>query len=172
MRIEHPATTIVRAIVGMALIGALFAAGWNIYRRLPSNGPDAVSSDVEQRGEVELAIILRDAPEYQGQPLNIAVEFYPGDLLGVQREFGADPHPGRRFDDFLAQRMKGQSPVRVQLDDKGRATTRLAAGNWWVRASLQLGDESSEWRLPISVNGSEQTVELTPQNAFERSKKF
>jgi hypothetical protein len=104
--------------------------------------------------------------------LTIPVEFFPGDLLGLQREYSADPRPGRGFDDFLMQRTKGKSPLRVHLDSSGRGTVALSTGNWWLRAQMQIGDETCEWRLPLTVMGKEQTIELTPQNAFERSKKF
>jgi hypothetical protein len=34
------------------------------------------------------------------------------------------------------------------------------------------GEEQLEWRLPVTVIGAKQIVELTPQNAYTRSKSF
>jgi len=82
-------------------------------------------------------------------------------------------HPGKRFEDFLVQRMRGKTPVRVQLDATGRAVIKLTQGKWWLRASSTSADnESAEWRLPVSVIGSKQTIELTKENVYERTKKF
>jgi len=49
----------------------------------------------------------------------------------------------------------------------------LSEGNWWLhaRASLDSG-ETVEWRLPVNVSGSQRTVELSRENAYERTKKF
>ena len=37
---------------------------------------------------------------------------------------------------------------------------------------FRLTDEQLEWRLPVTVGGAKQTIELTPQNAYTRSKTF
>jgi len=34
------------------------------------------------------------------------------------------------------------------------------------------GDENLEWRLPLNVEGSKQTVELTTQNIYTRTRSF
>jgi hypothetical protein len=47
----------------------------------------------------------------------------------------------------------------------------LAPGSWWLHATLS-GDEQLEWRLPVTVGGTKQVIELTPQNAYTRSKTF
>jgi hypothetical protein len=64
-------------------------------------------------------------------------------------------------------------PVRPQLDSNGRAVAKLSEGNWWIRATAALaGGERIEWRLPIKVMGRGQTIELTSENAYERTKTF
>ena len=69
--------------------------------------------------------------------------------------------------------MKGLAPVRAPLDEKGRAVAKLSEGNWWLRATTALASgEQIEWRLPINISGRGQTVELTMENAYERTKKF
>ena len=67
--------------------------------------------------------------------------------------------------------MRGRSPINARLDKQGNGTVMLAPGSWWLHATL-LGDEQFEWRLPVTVVGARQTVELTPQNAYTRSKTF
>jgi len=37
---------------------------------------------------------------------------------------------------------------------------------------LLSGDEELEWRLPIKVSGRKQTVELTSQNIYARTRSF
>jgi len=113
------------------------------------------------------------APELNGKGNDVTIELYPMDFQAVQREFLERPRPNKGFDDFLARRMKEKTPVRTQVDRNGRASTQLNQGKWWIRATLKLSEnESMEWRLPISVTGSKQTVELTAQNIYERTKQF
>jgi hypothetical protein len=32
--------------------------------------------------------------------------------------------------------------------------------------------ESTEWRMPLIISQRPQTIELTPENAYERTRKF
>ena len=69
--------------------------------------------------------------------------------------------------------MKGLVPVRAQLDSNGRAVAKLSEGNWWIRATATLtSGEKIEWRLPVKAFGRGQTIELTAENAYERTKTF
>src|SRR5947207_6504844 len=150
-----------------ALVLVLLGAGWLIYRRLPDSGSDLKS---DQR-TTTLQIVIRQAPESAGPSLDVAVSLYPVDIVAVRHEFFTEPRTGKRFEDFLKERMKGRSPVSARLDKQGRGTVVLTPGNWWLHAKLS-GDEDLEWRLPVSVTGPKQTVELTPQNAYTRSRTF
>ena len=166
--------TILRIVLGAALVGALFAAGWNVYRRLPADGswartesPEAYSTNANS----EITIVLRS--DSAATAVNTRIELYPIDFAAAQRDFSAAVRPGKTFDDFLAQRMKGLVPVRAQLDDNGRAVAKLSEGNWWIRATATLaGGEKIEWRLPVKVLGRGQTIELNAENAYERTKTF
>jgi len=163
---------IIRVILGIALVTALFIAGWNVYRRLP-NDPDAGAGNTREQGQTEVTIIKYDAPELNGKGNDVVIELFPIDFEALRRDFLREPHAGRKFEDFLARRMKEKTPVRAQLDTTGRATIKLAQGKWWLHASLMSPDnESMEWRLPINVAASKQTIELTADNAYERTKKF
>ena len=149
-----------------ALIAVLVGAGWLIYRRLPeSAGP----ADTTERTNVQ--IFIKQAPESVGQSLDVAVSLYPVDIIAVRHEFFTETRPGKRFEDFLKERMKGRSPVNARLDKQGRGTVSLPPGSWWLHATLS-GDEQLEWRLPVTVTGTKQVIELTPQNAYTRSKTF
>jgi hypothetical protein len=89
----------------------------------------------------------------------------------VRHEFFTEPRAGKRFDDFLKDRMRGRSPVSGKLDKQGNGTVVLPPGNWWLHAKLS-GEQELEWRLPVTVTGQHQTIELNPQNAYTRSKTF
>jgi hypothetical protein len=169
---ESLAVAIVKATLGVALVGGMFGAGWNVYRRLPIDVSAAMNiAATDSRAETNVTVMLRS--EIAGATLNSPVEIYPFDLVAAQREFQATPHLAREFDDFLLRRMHGITPVKATTDNKGRAAATLSEGSWWLHANASLGSgETIEWRLPVSVAGREQTVELTMENAYERTKKF
>ena len=148
----------------VALLVMLFGAGWVIYRQLPVNTP--VGSD--QR-TTTLQIVIRQPPD--SIALDVAVSLYPVDIVAVRHEFFTEPRAGKRFEDFLKERMKGRSPISARLDKQGQGSVTLAPGNWWLHATLA-GDEQLEWRLPVTVSGARQVIELTPQNAYTRTKTF
>ena len=161
----------VRGLVIVALQGLLVlllvGAGWWIYRQLPASGADA---EVNQR-QTMLQIVIRQTPESVGPSLDVGVSLYPVDIIAVRHEFFTEPPKGKRFEDFLKERMKGRSPVNARLDKQGNGSVSLPPGNWWLHATIS-GDEQLEWRLPVTVIGSRQVIELTPQNAYTRSKTF
>jgi hypothetical protein len=161
----------VRGVVIVALqtllIVLLAGAGWLIYRRIPANGSEA---DYNQQ-TTDLQIFIRQTPESVGPSLDVAVSLYPVDIVAVRHEFFTEPPKGKRFEDFLKERMKGRSPVNARLDKQGRGAVSLPPGSWWLHATLS-GDEQLEWRLPVTVTGTKQVIELTPQNAYTRSKTF
>jgi hypothetical protein len=151
----------------VGLIVLLVGAGWMIYRQLPASAADVRS---DQR-TTTLQIFIRQAPESVGPSLDVAVSLYPVDIVAVRHEFFTEPRAGKRFEDFLKERMKGRSPINARLDKQGQGAVMLAPGSWWLHATIS-GDEQLEWRLPVTVAGAKQVVELTPQNAYTRSKTF
>jgi hypothetical protein len=169
---ESFTVAVVKITLGVALVGGLCGAGWNVYRRLPGDGAAAMNFTATNSGaETKLTVVLRS--DITGATMNSPVEIYPFDLVAAQREFQATPHLAKQFDDFLLRRMHGITPVKAMPDDAGRAVATLNEGNWWLRATASLsGGETIEWRLPVNVAGPQQTVELTVENAYERTKKF
>ncbi len=171
MQKESLALRIVKITLAIALIGSLFIAGWSIYRRLPADPSDASRHATNPSGQTELTIVLRN--DLTTAAPSFPVELYPLDLPALQREFRATPHLARQFDDFLLRRLQGVTPVRASTDNQGRAAVMLNSGNWWLHAKASFaGGETVEWRLPVSVSGGQSTVELTRENAYERTKKF
>ena len=156
-------------IVGLQglLILVLVGAGWLIYRQLPASA----SAENSNQQTTTLQIFIRQPPESVGPSLDVAVSLYPVDIIAVRHEFFTESRPGKRFEDFLKERMKGRSPVNARLDKQGQGAVTLAPGSWWLHATLS-GDEQLEWRLPVTVGGTKQVIELTPQNAYTRSKTF
>jgi len=153
-------------VLRAGLILLLVGTGWLIYNQLPVTDSES-ASDTSQ---TSLQIVLRNGAD-SGAALDVAVELYPVDIVAVRHEFFTDPRPGKRFEDFLKDRMKGRSLINTRLDNQGHRTVTLTPGNWWLRAKLS-GLEEVEWRLSLTITGEKQTVELTPQNAYTRSKSF
>lgn len=153
-------------VLQVGLIVMLVGAGWLIYRQLPQS-----ASEVSDRGSTTLQIVIRQPPETVGSALDVPVSLYPVDLVAVRHEFFTEQRRGKRFEDFLRERMRGRTPINARLDKQGHGAVLLAPGSWWLHATLS-GDEQLEWRLPVKVGGPRQTVELTPQNAYTRSKTF
>lgn len=158
---------LVVGLLRVALVVALVAAVWGVYVRLPA-GP---SAEPEAAGETALQIVLRPSPRDNGAAVNIPVQLYPIDVSAAQREYGFEPRPGVRFEDFLKERMQGRSPVRARLDERGQAVVMLTPGRWWVHALLN-GRQNVEWRLPVNVAGRQQTIELNTGNVYARTKSF
>ena len=163
----RPLRGVLILVLQVSLIAVLVGAGWMIYRQLPTSAADLQSG----QGTTTLQIMIRQAPETAGPSLDVAVSLYPVDIIAVRHEFFTEPRAGKRFEDFLKERMKGRSPINARLDKQGQGQVTLAPGNWWLHATLP-GDEQLEWRLPVNVGGAKQVIELTPQNAYTRSKTF
>jgi hypothetical protein len=154
-------------ILQAALVIVLAGAAWFTYKSLPT-----LPAEIEtENGTTTLQILMERPSETNAMALDVSVEIYPVDVIAVRHEFFTEPRAGKRFDDFLKERMKGRSPVTTHLDKQGRGAVTLAPGGWWVHAKLS-GDEELEWRLPLTVNGSKQTLQLNAQNAYTRSKTF
>ncbi len=150
------------------LVLALFFAGWFVYVKLPHHPGSAPANST---AETTLQIVLEQSSEMRGVALNIPVEIYPVDVVAVRQEYFTERRPGKRYYDFLNERMNGRPKISTQLDKQGQASVVITRGDWWVHAVLT-GDEDLEWRLPITVSGQNQTVQLTTQNAYTRTKSF
>jgi hypothetical protein len=149
-----------------ALILALAGAGWMIHRQLPTSATDRYD-----RTLTTLQIVLRQPPDSYVNGLDVAVNFYQVDIVAVRHEFFTEPRAGKRFEDFLRDRIKGRPPVSARLDKQGQGTVALTPGSWLLHVTLP-GDEQIEWRLPVKVTGTKQIIELNTQNAYTRSRSF
>ena len=162
---RHTLAVILRAALLLALVGA----GWRIYQRLPAGESDTRGAGSSQ--PTVLHIVLRRASADDARGAGLDVHLFSVDVAAVQREFISEHRPGVRFDDFLTRRMQGRAPLSAQLYRNGQATIAVSPGRWWIHATLT-GLEEIIWRLPVNVAGREQTVELTPDNAYMRAKSF
>jgi hypothetical protein len=161
------------ALLRAALVSALAAAGWGVYRGLPRDAGDgAVAGRREPPQPAALRIRLRTPP---GRALvaaeKIPVQLYPINMTAARSEFDSERRPGVRFEDFVTRLMGDRQPVTAELDERGEAVVALAPGRWWVHVTLTDGREVT-WRLPVQITGREKTVELTPENAYARAKEF
>jgi hypothetical protein len=154
-------------VLRAGLLLLLVGTGWLIYRQLPVT----LSESASNASHTSLQIVLRNGADTGAASLDVAIDLYPVDIVAVRHEFFTDPRPGKRFEDFLKDRMKGRSRINTHLDNQGQGTVVLTPGNWWLHAKLS-GLEEVEWRLPLTITGEKQTVELTPQNAYTRSRSF
>jgi hypothetical protein len=150
------------------LILALFVSGWAIYRSLPRQ---TSASSLETAAETTVQIILLPQVNNGDEALDIEVELYPFDIVAARHEYFTERRAGKRFDDFLSERMKGRTPITAKLDKHGQTLVLVGPGDWWLHAQLP-GEEILEWRLPLNVAGPKQTVELNSQNVYTRSKSF
>lgn len=149
------------------LVVFLVGAGWLIYRQLPASADDTTPDP----RATNVQIVIEQVPENAGSALDVPVRLYPVDILAVRHEYFTEPRAGKRYEDFVKERMKGRSWVDARLDKQGHGAVLLAPGSWWLHATLS-GDPQLEWLLPVTVSGPRQVVELTPQNAYTRSKTF
>ncbi|MGI8919938.1 MAG: hypothetical protein ACR2H6_15200 [Pyrinomonadaceae bacterium] len=159
---------VVTVALRAALLGTLLGAGWLIYKQLP---PEPGPSLPEATNQTTLQLVLRQSPDMGGAMLDIPIEIYPVDIVAIRHEYFTERRAGKRFDDFLSERMKGRTPINARLDRQGQTSVVINPGTWWVHAVLS-GEEDLEWRLPINVYGPKQVIELTSQNAYGRTKSF
>jgi hypothetical protein len=168
MNTPEPKRNLLALVLRVCLLVALIGAGWRIYHRLPIEESEL---DARQTHATTLHIILHRPAEDNAVTADIGVQLYSVDTAAVWREFVSEHRPGVRFDEFLASRMQSRPPLAARLDASGQAYLAVPPGRWWIHATLD-GAEEITWRLPVSVAGREQTVELTPDNAYMRAKSF
>ncbi len=161
----------VAVVLRLALLIVLVGVGWNVYRRLPDDGQSRSRLAANTMSETTVQIILRESSKDARVPPNLPIELFPIDITAAQNEFFSERRPGKRLDDFLAERMGDRAPVESHFDDKGQVTVALKPGPWWIHTTLP-GEQNIEWRLRVNVSGNKQTIELTPENAYTRTKRF
>ena len=152
----------------VALVAALFGVGVVVYRHLPQLES---AEGARPSQPTTLRIVLRAEGLDAESLADTKVELFSVDLAAARREFDDERRYGQRFEDFVTRRMGARQPVSARLDREGAATVAVPPGRWWIHATLAGADELS-WRLPVNVAGREQTVELTPSNAYTRTKSF
>jgi hypothetical protein len=161
------------AIVSVALVAALVAAVWGVYRRLPE-GERAGARAGQQGGRRTTLLRLRLRREEVGFPVSakrIPVQLYPINMTAARNEFDSERRPGQRFEDFATRLMGGRQPLSVELDEGGEAVVAVPPGKWWIHATVE-GDRELTWRLSVNVSGREKAVELTRDNAYLPAKWF
>ena len=168
MKSQRVSYRLLALVLRVALLAALVGAGWVVYKRLPNKGPDNLANG---SGQATVQIILQLPQDMEKTPADIPIEISPIDIVAVRHEFFVEPRAGQRFDEFLHQRMNGRALINARLDSQGRASVTVPPGDWWVHAILS-GEVDLEWRLHVTITGGKQTVQLTEQNAYTRSKSF
>ena len=162
---KHPAIRILKLVLAIALLGALFFAGWRIYRRLPG---ESITARIEGPPS-QVTVVLNNPSIAESTRL----ELYRLDFAATQREVVINGRPGKSFEEFLAARLKTLAPTRARFDQNGHAFAQLGAGQWWLKATTTGGSgELTEWRLPLTISQRPMTIELSADNAYERTKKF
>lgn len=159
--------SVVTALLRAGLLAALVVPGWLIYRTLPH---EPAANPRGAAVETSLLIVLR-APANSSDALDISVELFPYDIVAARHEYFTERRAGKSYPDFINERMRGKTTIVTRLDKQGQASVAVSPGDWWLHAQLS-GNENLEWRLPLNVVGSQQTVELTLQNVYTRSKSF
>ena len=166
MKVESISYNLLTLFLRAALVVSLFASGWLIYSKLPhENSPNLKVNN----GETQLQIVLR--PSGGSDALDISVEFYPFDIVAARHEYFTERRAGKGYYEFLNEQMKGRAKVATRLDKQGQGVVALTGGSWWLHAQLD-GEENLEWQLRLDVAGPRQTIELTPQNIYTRTRSF
>jgi hypothetical protein len=159
-------------LLRVALVCALLAVGWSLYRRLPEDDGGHLPGVAAQNSATLLRIRLRR--ERIGFPVaegKIPIRLYPVNLTAARNEFDSERRPGQRFEEFVVRLMGDRQPVSAELNEEGETIVALPPGRWWVHASVGTERELT-WRLAVNVSGREKTVELTPDNAYTRAQRF
>jgi len=165
---DSPAIRLIQIILAIALLGTLIGAGRRIYRTLPT-AFGAPGETLRSGAQQDLTIIFRAAVS----PGETRVNLYPIDFSATEREYLMNARPGKTLEDFVARRLQNIEPVKVSIEANGHAVARVSEGNWWMHATSALANgESMEWRVPLTISGNPQTIELSSDNAYERTKKF
>jgi hypothetical protein len=159
---------IVQTILALALLASLFGAGARIYHRLPAANGGA-NDNARSGAQQDLTIVFRTAISAAETKINL----YPIDFSAAERDYVMSAHAGKTLEDLLGQRLKHVTPVSVSVDANGHAVARVTEGSWWMHAVSALANgESMEWRMPLTISQRPQTIELTSENAYERTRKF
>jgi hypothetical protein len=162
----------VAGLAGLALVASLVAAVWGVYTRLPQDGRAVVSAGARESAATLLRIRLRrDEINFPVSDEKVTVQLYPINMASARNEFDSEHRPGQRFEDFANRLMGERKPLDAELDARGEAALSVPPGRWWLHATLN-GDRELTWRLSVNVSGREKSVELTPDNADTRAKKF
>jgi len=165
---DSPAIRMIQIILGIALLGTLAGAGSRIYRMLPP-AYGAPGETPRSGAPQDLTIVFRAAVSAG----DTRISLYPIDFSATEREFLMNARPGKTLEDFLARRLQNVEPVNVSVDANGHAIARVSEGSWWLHATSALSNgESMEWRVPLTISQNPQTIELSSDNAYERTKKF
>ena len=163
----------VATILRVALVAALVAAVWSIYRGLPhDDGAVFGLRDVQHNDATVLHIRLRASDlSFPVSAEKIPVQLYPINIAAARSEFISEPRHGQRFEEFVTRLMGDRQPLTAELNERGETAIAVPPGKWWVHATVS-GARELTWRLPINVSGSEMNVELTPKNVYTLAKKF
>ena len=155
----------------VALVAALAAAVWGVYRRLPEGEHAPAAAAARSRATLVRLRLRTDEVGVLVSAKKIPVQLYPINMTAARNEFDSERRPGQRFEDFATRLMGGRQPLSVELDERGEGEVAVPPGRWWVHATVE-GDRELTWRLPVNVSGREKTVELTKDNAYLRAKRF
>jgi hypothetical protein len=160
------------ALASVALIAALVGAVWGVYARLPRDGRAVVGAGDARSSATLLRVRLRrDEIGFPVSDEKVSVQLYPINMTAARNEFDSERRPGVRFEDFANRLMGDRRPLSADLDARGEASLAVPPGRWWIHATVN-GERELTWRLPVNVSGREKAVELTPDNAYTRAKKF
>jgi hypothetical protein len=159
------------ALAGVILVSSLAAAVWGVYSRLPREGRAVAGGDANASATRLRIRLRRDEIGFTVSDEKVSVQLYPINMAAARNEFDSERRPGQRFEDFANRLMGERKPLEAELDARGEASLAVPPGRWWIHATVN-GDRELTWRLPVNVSGREKTIELTPDNAYTRAKKF
>ena len=169
---SNPTRKVAAALAGVALVAALGASVWGVYRRLPEDERAATrAARGSQRTTVLRVRLRREGVGFPVSAKKVPVQLYPINMAAARSEYDSELRPGQRFEEFATRLMGGRRKIDAELDEGGEAAINVPPGVWWIHAGIE-GERELAWRLRVEIAGREKTVELTKDNAYLRAKKF
>lgn len=153
-----------------------------IYRGLPESDRGRATR-ADQTTRLRIVRRVPDAPGIDEEPATIesapddktidaGVELYSIDTAAAERDYHSERRAKVSFREFVRERSGRRPPLSTRFDESNTAVVRAAPGRWWIHARYTTDALEWTWRVPVNVNGREQTIELTAENVYTKSQSY
>jgi hypothetical protein len=161
------------AIIASLLLAIAIVAGWSSPARefISACPPRRVRPWRSIAAARRRFVVVRN--RVVNATLRSPLELYHFDLAAARANLKRRRDRPNSLTIFSGDGCADLTPVKAEVSPEGIAVAMLSVGDWWLHASATLDTgERIEWRLPIAVSDRDQAVELSFENAYERTKEF